>query len=116
MPATLLMMAGKPKLLERKKCEPTLAQDRRNIAKKPRGEEIWMTLEETSKAEKRGIEEEDRASLEKASRASRESPALKRKNGNEYLEEDENFGRLERSRTVSMESDALTRAQSPEFS
>ena len=55
------------------------------------------------------IEEEDRASLEKASGASRASPAPKRKNDNEDLEEDEKFGRSERSRTVSMESDVVTR-------
>ena len=46
--------------------------------------------------------------MDKAARASRESPAPKRKNDNEDLEEDENFGRFVRSRTVSIESGAVT--------
>ena len=47
-----------------------------------------------SKAEKRRIEEEDRASLDKAMRASKDSPAPKRKHGNEDLDEEEKFGRF----------------------
>ena len=46
-------------------------------------------------------------------RASRDSPALKRKNDNTDLDDEEKFGRLERSRTVSMESDAVTSSQPP---
>ena len=64
-------------------------------------------------AEKRRIEEEDRASLDNASRASREPPAAKRKNDNTDLEEEEKFRRFERSRTVSMESDAATGLSRP---
>ena len=67
----------------------------------------------SSKAEKRRIEEEDRESLDKAMRASRDSPAPKRKNDNTDLDDEEKFGRFERSRTVSMESDAVTRGQPP---
>ena len=52
----------------------------------------WRKPSRSSKAEKRRIEEEDRASLNKASRASRETPAPKGKNDNEDLEEDEKFG------------------------
>jgi hypothetical protein len=63
----------------------------------------------SSKAEKRRVEEEEnaleKANIEKALRASRESQAPKRRNENEDLEADEKFGRFERSRTVSMESD-----------
>ena len=61
-----------------------------------------------SKAEKRKIEEEERDSLDKAMRASRESQATKRRNGNTDLDDEEKFGRFERSRTVSMESDVVT--------
>ena len=43
--------------------------------------------------------------MEKAWRASRESPAPKRKNDNEDLEEDEIFRRFERSRTATPDSD-----------
>ena len=68
----------------------------------------WRKPSRSSKAKKRRIEEEDRASLEKALRASRESPAPKRKNDNEDLGEDEKIGRFERSPTVSMQSDAVT--------
>ena len=42
--------------------------------------------------------------MEKPSRASRESPAPKRRNDNEDLEDQGKFGRFERSRAVSMES------------
>jgi hypothetical protein len=59
----------------------------------------WRKPSRSSKAEKRKIEEEDIASLEKASRASQESPAPKRRNDNEDLEEQEKSGRFERSRT-----------------
>ena len=50
MPANLLMMAGEPKLLEKRKFEPTLAQDPRSNAKRPIGKLIWTTLEKTSRA------------------------------------------------------------------
>ena len=60
----------------------------------------------SSKAEKRRIEEQDRASLDKAARASRDPPAPKRKHDNEDLEEDGTFGRFERSRTFTLDSDA----------
>ena len=61
-----------------------------------------------SKADKRKLEEEERASLEKAMRASRDSPAQKRNHANDDLDEEEKFGRFERSRTVSMETDVNT--------
>jgi hypothetical protein len=61
-----------------------------------------------SRAEKRRIEEEERESLDKAMRASREYPAPKRKNANEDLDAEEKFGRFERSRTVSLDTDAAT--------
>ena len=53
-------------------------------------------------------------------RASRESPAPKRKNANEDLDAEEKFGRFERSRTVSLDTDAATvdmavEPEDPEF-
>ena len=93
MPATLLMMAGKPKILERRTLERTLAQRRTSGANKANVGQAGTILERhhrqleeilrPSKAGKRRIEEEDRERLDKAMRASRESSAPKRKNDNE---------------------------------
>ena len=46
--------------------------------------------------------------MDKAMRASRDSPAPKRKNDNDDLDDEENFGPLERSRTASLDTDAAT--------
>ena len=46
--------------------------------------------------------------MEKAIRASRDSPAQKRKNDNTDLDDEEKFRRFERSRTVSLDTDAAT--------
>ena len=46
--------------------------------------------------------------MDKAMRASRESPVPRRKNANEYLDEEEKFGRFERSRTVSFDTGAAS--------
>ena len=50
MPATLLMKAGEPKLLERRKFEQTLVQEQISSARRLRGNVIWKTLEQTSEA------------------------------------------------------------------
>ena len=73
-----------------------------------------------SKADKRKLEEEERTSLEKAMRASRDSPAQKRNHANDDFDEEEKFGRFERSRTVSLDTDAATadmavEPEDPEF-
>ena len=51
----------------------------------------WRKPSHSSKAEKRRIEAEDRASLEKASRAPQESPAPKRRNDHDDFEDEEKF-------------------------
>ena len=50
MPVTLLMMAGKPKLPERRKFELILVRNLRISEKRPQAGETWATLEETSRA------------------------------------------------------------------
>ena len=46
--------------------------------------------------------------MDKAMRASRDSPAPKRKNDNTDLDDEEKIGRFKRSRTVSLDTDAAT--------
>ena len=69
----------------------------------------WKKPSRGSKSEKRRIEEEERESLDKAMRASRESTAPKRQApANAEFNDEEKFGRFERSRTVSLDTDAAT--------
>ena len=50
MPATLLMKAGEPKLLDNRKSEQTLVQEQIGSARKPKEDQIWSSLESTSGA------------------------------------------------------------------
>ena len=115
MPATLLTMAGEPQQKARASFSAGTEEQRKEIKRRrdldDSGQDIKGTHKKPSrlsKAEKRRIEEEDRASLGKAMRSSKESPAPKRRNDNTDLDDEKEFGRFERSRAVSLETDAAT--------